>query len=111
MRLDIEDEARIIEADPTQIHQVLINLCSNAAHAMRANGGLLEVRLNTIAMEEQASTIHPDLHAGSYLEIMVGDIGHGMAPDVMERIFEPYFTTKGEGERGRASVWLSSMES
>jgi signal transduction histidine kinase len=49
-------------------------------------------------MEEQASTIHPDLHVGTYLEIMVSDIGHGMAPDVMERIFEPYFTAKGEGE-------------
>ena len=65
---------------------------------MGANGGLLEVRLNTIAMEEQASTIHPDLHAGTYLDIMVGDIGHGLAPDVMERIFEPYFTTKVEEE-------------
>jgi len=85
-------------ADPTQLHQVLLNLCANAAHAMRETGGRLEVRLEAVAIDEQMTAQQPELQPGPYVCITVTDTGHGMPPEVMERIFEPFFTTKGPGE-------------
>ncbi|MEW6264152.1 MAG: PAS domain S-box protein [Thermodesulfobacteriota bacterium] len=88
----------IVLADPIQIHQVLMNLCGNAAQAMRATGGVLSVSLSEV--EADASLIHryPDLRSGRYARLTVSDTGHGMDAAVMERIFEPYFTTKEPGE-------------
>lgn len=77
---------------------VLINLCTNAAHAMRQAGGVLEVRLEPIEIALDAPTIPPDLKAGAYVRLTVQDTGHGMEPEILERIFEPFFTTKGIGE-------------
>jgi CheY-like chemotaxis protein len=85
-------------ADPTQLHQVLLNLCANAAHAMREMGGRLEVRLQAVEVDEQVTVQHPELQPGPYVCITVTDTGHGMTPEVMERIFEPFFTTKAPGE-------------
>jgi signal transduction histidine kinase len=85
-------------ADPTQLHQVLLNLCANAAHAMRETGGRLEVRLEAAEVDEQVTAQQPELQPGPYVCITVTDTGHGMTPDVMERIFEPFFTTKAPGE-------------
>src|SRR5215472_11015478 len=85
-------------ADPTQLHQVLLNLCANAAHAMRETGGRLEVRLEAVEADEQMTTQHPELQPGPYVCITVTDTGHGMTSEVMERIFEPFFTTKTPGE-------------
>ena len=83
-------------ADPTQLHQVLLNLCANAAHAMRETGGRLVVRLAAV---EVAPTAPPsDLAPGAYACLTVSDTGQGMAPEVLERIFEPFFTTKAPGE-------------
>jgi two-component system, cell cycle sensor histidine kinase and response regulator CckA len=85
-------------ADPTQLHQVLLNLCTNAAHAMRETGGRLEVRLEAIDVDAQGTGQPPEVPPGPYACITVTDTGHGMPPDVMERMFEPFFTTKGPGE-------------
>jgi len=84
-------------ANPTQIHQVLMNLCTNAAHAMRETGGVLTVKLYTEDIRESRSHPH-NLAVGRYLVLAVGDTGHGMSITTLERIFDPYFTTKKKGE-------------
>ena len=84
--------------DPSQIHQVLINLCTNAAHAMRAKGGILSVGLSEVEADSSFVSRHPGMKVGPYVCLSVSDTGHGMDAAVMERIFEPYFTTKGAGE-------------
>jgi len=91
-------QSDIVLADPTQIHQVLLNLCTNAAHAMRTKGGVLSVKVAEI--QTSATMIHdtPDLQFGPYVMLSVSDTGHGMDKATSERIFEPYFTTKVQGE-------------
>jgi len=85
-------------ADPTQIHQVLINLCTNAAHAMRESKGVLEIALDNQTLSQADVSVLPSLSPGEYLVLDVRDTGHGIDPGIMERIFDPYFTTKGIGE-------------
>ena len=82
-------------ADPTQIHQVLMNLCTNAHHAMLEQGGVLGVTLNNVDIDSEIAAKDPDLQPGSYLKLTLSDTGCGMTPEVMARIFDPYFTTKG----------------
>ncbi len=94
----IESEFAMALADPTQLHQVLVNLGSNAAHAMREKGGVLEVGLAEIRLDQAAAAQYVDLAPGEYLRLTVKDTGHGMAPEVADRIFEPFFTTKKTGE-------------
>jgi CheY-like chemotaxis protein len=88
----------IILGDPIQIHQVVMNLCTNAEHAMRESGGLLELKVEHVTGETAGIGIHPDLTAGSYVRLTVRDTGAGMTQDVAQRIFDPFFTTKGVGE-------------
>ena len=88
----------VIFGDPTQIHQVMVNLCTNAAHAMRDTGGILEIRLDDVEIDAIEAAEHLDMQSGSYVRIVVGDSGHGMDPKTLDRIFEPFFTTKGPGE-------------
>lgn len=88
----------VVLADPTQIHQVLMNLCTNAAHAMRAKGGILGVSVWDIDADATFVQQYPDMEPGPYIKLTVSDTGHGMDAAVKERIFEPYFTTKGVGE-------------
>ncbi len=87
-----------IVADPTQIHQVLMNLCANAGHAMREDGGELKVELDSMEVGAEYVATHPDMKPGPYTRLIVSDTGHGMSPEVMERIFDPFFTTKSKGE-------------
>ncbi len=84
----------VVMADPTQIHQVLINLCTNAAHAMSGRAGELVVGLDEVDPDADFLTRHPELAPGTYQRLTVRDNGHGIAPDIRERIFEPFFTTK-----------------
>ncbi len=84
-----------ITGSPTQIHQVLMNLCTNAAHAMEENGGILEVSVNDTTIDRLAN---PDLKSGEYIEIKVTDTGMGISPQHIHTIFEPYFTTKTVSE-------------
>jgi PAS domain S-box-containing protein len=87
-----------ILADSTQIHQVLMNLCTNAAHAMRERGGILDIRLSHEKIDTTRILYHGQLSAGSYARLTVSDNGHGIETSIMERIFDPFFTTKGPGE-------------
>jgi CheY-like chemotaxis protein/anti-sigma regulatory factor (Ser/Thr protein kinase) len=80
-------------ADPVQIHQVMMNICTNAYHAMRGNGGTLTVRLRTLSME-QVKRDPSAKHSGEYVQLSIEDTGHGIEKEVIDRIFEPYFTTK-----------------
>ena len=95
---NISSEPNTVRGDPTQIHQVLINLCSNSAHAMREKGGVLEVSLKNIEIDEGSAIHHHGLSPGKYVRLTVSDTGHGIEPKILERIFDPYFTTKGVGE-------------
>jgi CheY-like chemotaxis protein len=95
--LEINPEDGIVMADSTRIHQVLMNLCTNAAHAMREKGGTLSVRISEIENGSTDSS-HPDLKDGPYVSLCISDTGAGMSAAVMERIFDPYFTTKIPGE-------------
>jgi PAS domain S-box-containing protein len=93
IRQYIAPDMGYVMADPTQIHQVLMNLCTNAHHAMIDTGGVLEVRLESTTIDAFEAASH-DLSPGLYLALVVSDTGHGMSPEVVERIFDPYFTTK-----------------
>ena len=95
---DIEKNCGTIVADPTQVHQILMNLCTNAFHAMEAKGGVLAVSLKTSTI--QSDDERPDLHLapGQYLECTVSDSGEGIQPELLDKIFEPYFTTKEIGK-------------
>ena len=87
-----------VMTDPTQVNQILMNLCTNAAHAMEKNGGTLEVNLEKVGNGTDVGVRFPGLSPGPYVKLTVSDNGHGMAPEVKERIFDPYFTTKEKGE-------------
>jgi PAS domain S-box-containing protein len=88
----------LVMGDPTQIHQILMNLCTNAAHAMEDKGGLLTVSLLDAELDSDFISRHPDLKPGPHIKLTVTDTGHGISPDVMGKIFDPFFTTKEKGK-------------
>jgi PAS domain S-box-containing protein len=88
----------LIMGNPTQVHQLLMNLCTNAAHAMEDEGGILEVALKDVVFNNNGSPPRFGLAAGNYIEMRVSDTGAGIPPDIIESIFEPYFTTKPRGK-------------
>ncbi len=94
---DIANCAPVL-ADPTQIHQVVMNLCTNAYHAMRENGGTLSVAMRKAVVGNENADLFMDIPQGDYIELRVSDTGHGMDGETIDRIFEPYFTTKKVGE-------------
>jgi PAS domain S-box-containing protein len=94
----IEKDTGVIEADPTQIHQVLMNLCTNAAHAINEKDGVLKIHLGNIELDQKAATDIPGLKTGSYLKLSVSDSGEGIRPEARQKIFNPYFTTKEKGK-------------
>ena len=100
IRLNIKTEPGMdtVYADPTQLHQILMNLCTNAYHAMREKGGILEISLVNIDIDSNTEAVLPDLTPGTYHRLSIRDTGHGIEKDVMDRIFDPYFTTKEKGE-------------
>ncbi len=89
-------------ADATQMHQIIMNLCTNAFHAMRDQGGILDVRLDAIEFQKEKEAGTLSIPPGHYARMAISDTGHGMTPEVRDRIFEPYFTTK----RGRDGTGL-----
>jgi two-component system cell cycle sensor histidine kinase/response regulator CckA len=97
IRQNITEEVDTILADPTQINQVLINLCTNAHHAM-PDGGILEVGLKNVELDKDTTAQHSDLNPGAYVHLTVADTGQGMNPEIKGRIFDPYFTTKDIGK-------------
>lgn len=98
IRQDVETELGTILADPTQIYQVIMNLCANAGQAMAETGGVLTVALTAMDPDKEDAFQFPDLAPGSYLVLTVSDTGHGIDPDIQDRIFDPFFTTKERGE-------------
>jgi len=88
----------LLMGDATQIHQVVMNLCTNASHSMRDKGGILTVNLSDVELDSEFISIHSDLSSGSYIMLTITDTGHGMPPEILEKIFDPFFTTKEKGE-------------
>lgn len=101
IRETYEKDIGVIDADPTQMHQVLMNLCTNAGHAMEQNGGILAVSLGNVDFGFRLpENVEQNLQAGRYLALTVKDTGYGMTPEIREKIFDPYFTTKGDEGTG-----------
>jgi PAS domain S-box-containing protein len=98
MNLDVQTESDTIFADPSHIQQVLMNLSTNAAHAMREKGGLLTIGLSDVVLPDEAPVPKDQMRPGPYVKLTVSDTGTGMTDDVRKRIFEPFFTTKKPGE-------------
>lgn len=100
IRRDITNKPLWVLADPTKIHQVIMNLCTNAVHAMSNQDGLLEIFLDqadSFPDDTFSGRVPAGLKQGDYLRLRIKDTGHGMEPGILERIFEPYFTTKKQG--------------
>ncbi|MFC1885551.1 PAS domain S-box protein [Thermodesulfobacteriota bacterium] len=93
IRQNIKSNA-IIWGEPTQLHQIMMNLCTNAFHAMRENGGVLGVELEDVTLNAADTTDAIQLQPGRYVRLVVSDTGHGMDTHILQRLFDPYFTTK-----------------
>ncbi|MDG4475794.1 cache domain-containing protein [Thiovibrio frasassiensis] len=98
IREDIASDCGAILADATNIHQIVVNLCTNAFHAMEAAGGVLTVIMKNVELDAGELAGEGDLQPGAYVLFSVGDTGPGMTPEVLSRIFDPYFTTKSVGK-------------
>jgi PAS domain S-box-containing protein len=96
IRLNIPEDVDTILADPAQINQVLINLCTNADHAM-PDGGVMTVTLKNIELDEKFAVEFPESTPGRYVKLTVTDTGHGISQEDIGRIYDPYFTTKEVG--------------
>ncbi len=94
----LPDESYVVLADPTQIYQVIINLCTNAAHAISENGGIIKVSLSDIEIGTNEATQYFELKPGKYVDITVSDTGHGIEKEHLDKIFNPFFTTKEVGK-------------
>jgi PAS domain S-box-containing protein len=88
----------LVMADPTQIHQILMNLCTNAEHAMSETGGILEVSLMNVDINRDFAAENPGIIPGRYLCLTVRDTGHGMSAEIIKRLYDPFFTTKEPGK-------------
>jgi CheY-like chemotaxis protein len=95
---DIACENAAVLSHPVEIHQILTNLCTNAGHAMEERGGVLEVSLANATFHSDWVPPFSDIQPGEYVVLKVSDTGHGMNKETMERIFDPYFTTKEVGK-------------
>ena len=93
---DIDANCGNIAADPTEIHQVILNLCTNAAHSMDDHGGVLNVTLGRVELNDE--NIINDAKPGSYARIKINDTGTGIEADIIDKVFDPYFTTKETGK-------------
>jgi PAS domain S-box-containing protein len=112
VKYNIEPELDLIQADPTQIHQVLMNLCINARDAM-PSGGTLTVTAKNLVLDENYARMNIEASPGNYVLITVSDTGVGMTPEVQNRIFDPFFTTKelGKGTGLGLATTLSIVKS
>jgi len=97
MQYQTVEDLGLVLADPGQIHQVIMNLCTNAADAMREREGELHIRLANVDLGAGDTTTVPHLPEGPYVRLSIADTGHGMDQSTMERIFDPFFTTKEPG--------------
>ena len=93
MTVHVEPDGAIVDSDPTQIHQVLLNLCTNAFHALRDKGGGLEISQESTPLDKEKAT-ELNIPPGDYVRIIISDTGHGIAPAIIDKIFDPFFSTK-----------------
>ncbi len=98
IRTSLQDEAGLVLADPTQMQQVIMNLCTNAAQAMSPSGGRISIDLTGFSFSCAEDAPDPMMSPGSYARLSVTDTGVGMSPETIEHIFDPFFTTKPAGE-------------
>ena len=98
MRQEIREGLPPILADPSQIQQIVMNLCTNAGQVMEAEGGTLEVTLDSIDLSSPMDTLTGKIPVGPYVRLRVHDTGPGITSENLDRVFEPFFTTKGVGE-------------
>ncbi|SDU55633.1 response regulator [Desulfobacula phenolica] len=98
IKQNIDPGCENVVADPTQIHQVFMNLCTNAYHAMKESGGVLNISLQQIQLNREDLNGNLSIKTGSCLKLEVSDTGIGIPKDIQNKIFEPYYTTKGMGE-------------
>jgi|GEM_PF-559420 len=98
IKMDIDEADDIVVADPTEIHQIIMNLCTNAAHAMDQTGGHLEVQLKALEIDTHSALTYSGIEPGQYVLLSVRDTGPGIPADIVGRVLEPFFTTKGVGK-------------
>jgi PAS domain S-box-containing protein len=91
------EEIPLVMADPTQIHQVIMNLCTNSFQAIRENGGIINIDLVLVNVEDERARFM-SVTPGTYLRLSISDDGPGISQDIMDKIFDPFFTTKGKTE-------------
>ena len=110
IRQNILTQSATIMVDPSQMHQTLISLCTNAVDAMGGKPGVLEISMIDVELDQDDTALHDDMAPGEYIRLSVKDTGMGMEPEVMGRIFEPFFTTKDVGEgRGMGLAVIHGM--
>lgn len=97
IRQDIDPNCQAVQANATQIHQIIINLCTNALHAMKNEQGILTVSLDQVDSQDEPE-LKQEFPDSRFVRITVSDTGHGISPEIKNRIFEPFFTTKEVGE-------------
>jgi two-component system cell cycle sensor histidine kinase/response regulator CckA len=98
IRADILHNLGLVLCDPTQIHQLVVNLCSNAFRALSSGGGEIHVSIKRITVGEEFAAGYANLRKGEYVTLAVKDTGTGMDAETMERVFEPFFTTQEAGQ-------------
>ncbi len=98
IKQDIDMHCAPILADPTKIHQILMNLCTNAFHAMEEDGGTLTISLRKKVLSQKDLVTEPGIQPGNFVQLVIGDTGAGIRSELLKKIFEPYFTTKEPGK-------------
>ncbi len=95
---DMDPDTALVMADATQFHQIIMNLCTNAYHAMEETGGTLSISLKNKNFNQQDLASVPEIRVGQFVQLSIRDSGAGITPGIRERIFDPYFTTKATGK-------------
>uniref|UniRef100_UPI0026E95504 PocR ligand-binding domain-containing protein n=1 Tax=Malonomonas rubra TaxID=57040 RepID=UPI0026E95504 len=98
IQVDVDAATGYVQADSTQIHQVVLNLCTNSYHSLPEQGGEISVSLNPCVVDAVTAAHYPNLRQGHYGQLTVADNGTGIPPEIMPRIFDPFFTTKQQGQ-------------
>ncbi len=98
LQQDVDPDVGLILADPTQIHQVLMNLCTNAFHSMEETGGILTISLKKTTLSKIDLASEPQVRPGDFVQLSVSDTGSGIALDIQGKMFDPFFTTKEVGK-------------
>ncbi|MCK5912361.1 MAG: response regulator, partial [Desulfuromusa sp.] len=98
LRKHFDASSGLVAADPTQITQVIMNLCTNAGDAMHEKGGVLDISMSDVLLTAEDVIRYPGLEPGNFIKLIVADTGSGMTRDVLDRIFDPFYTTKTQGK-------------